>query len=61
MRISIIDIEKRKDARCFYCNTDKSVKYKIDLFDDETIPDINIRMCCNKCILMFTDDEKELK
>lgn len=61
MRFELIDIEKRKNFRCYYCETDKSVKYKVRLFDDPTIEDINERYCCNKCILIFIDDLEELQ
>ena len=57
MRFKLIDIEKRKDATCFYCGTNKSVKYEIKLFDNDTLHDINKRYCCNKCICMFMDNK----
>ena len=60
MRFELIDIEKRKGLRCYYCERTESVKYKVKLFDD-SISDINERYCCNKCILMFIDDLETLK
>lgn len=61
MKFKLIDREKRKEVRCYYCGTDKSVKYEIRIFDDDTIQDINKRYCCNKCVCMFIDDLEELK
>ena len=61
MKFKLIDIEKRKDVTCFYCGTNKSVKYEIKLFDDDTVPDINKRYCCNRCIGMFIDNRYTYK
>ena len=57
MRFTLIDIEARQNAKCFYCNTNKSVKYLVELFDNPNIEDINKRYCCNKCITMLFDKE----
>ena len=38
----------------------KSVKYKIALFDNDSIQDINERCCCNRCACIFIDDLSEL-
>ena len=59
MKYKLIDSEKRKEVQCYYCGTDKSVKYEVNLFDDDTIQDINKRYCCNKCICMLFDNAKK--
>ena len=57
MRFTLLDIEARQNAKCFYCNTNKSVKYLVELFDNPNIEDINKRYCCNKCITVLFDKE----
>lgn len=56
MYFELLDIETRKKVLCYFCGTNKSVKYKVNLFDDPTIQDINERFCCNKCICFFIDE-----
>lgn len=49
--LTMIPIEKRENYRCYYCGTNKSVKYIVKVFD----PIINNNTisvpCCNKCVL----------
>lgn len=61
MRFKLINIEERNHFTCFFCGTDKSVKYEIKLFDDPNISDISRRYCCNKCILMLIDNKYDYK
>lgn len=60
MKIKLIDVDERKDLRCYFCGTSKSVKYKIALFNNNSIQDINERCCCNKCACIFIDELSEL-
>ena len=57
MKFKLIDREKRKEVRCYYCDTDKSVKYKVLLFNNNTIKETDYRYCCNKCILMLISED----
>lgn len=59
MKLKPISPEERKNAKCYFCGTDKSVKYIVRVFEDDSIEDINHRPCCNKCALMFNDQLKE--
>ena len=54
MKIKLIDKERGKDAKCYFCGTNKSVKYEIKISGNNIISDIN-RYSCNKCVLMFYD------
>ena len=44
--IKLVDKSKR-DRRCFFCGTDKSVKYDGELEDGTVAP------CCNKCAFLY--------
>ena len=46
MKFKLLDKEQRKEARCYFCGTDKSVKYEVRIFNDDSIEDINKRHCC---------------
>ena len=59
MRFTLLDIEARQNVKCYFCHTDKSVKYLVELFDNPNIEDINKRYCCNKCITMLFDKERD--
>ena len=59
MKYKLIDSEKRKEVQCYYCGTDKSVKYEVNHFDSEAMQEIDKRYCCNKCICVLFDNVEE--
>ena len=52
MTIRLISNEERKNARCYFCGEDKSVKYVATIYDQRLSAD-NYKLsevyCCNKC------------
>jgi hypothetical protein len=46
--VTMIEPAKRKTLRCHFCNTDKSVKYLVEISDPITNQPTQIH-CCNKC------------
>ena len=55
----LIPGEMRKGLYCFFCGTDKSVKYLKTIIDSGFTKDILVTVCCcNKCIARFSDESK---
>lgn len=48
---AIIPIEKRQNHRCYFCSTNKSVKYITEIIDPVIDSKPTRVCCCNKCIL----------
>ena len=52
---SVIPIEKRKNYRCHFCGTTRSVKYVTEIFDPVIDSKPTKVCCCNKCILLASE------
>ena len=61
MKFKLIDRDKRANAKCYFCGKNQSVKYEVRIFDDDSIEDINLRYCCNRCVCMFADELEDLE
>lgn len=49
----------REGLYCFFCGTDKSVKYLKTIIDSGPVKDMLVTVCCcNKCIVRFSDESK---
>lgn len=45
----MIEVSKRKNCKCHFCGTDKSVKYLVEIFDPIVANKTTEVCCCNKC------------
>ena len=55
----LIPGEMRDGLYCFFCGTDKSVKYLKTIIDAGAVKDMLVTVCCcNKCIARFSDESK---
>lgn len=44
--------------RCYFCGTNKSVKYSVELIDDNK----HLKVCvCNRCALIYGKDQNRLR
>ena len=50
--IKIIPSDKRDSARCYFCGTNKSVKYLVRLKEPMLSKASMLVCCCNKCVAM---------
>lgn len=57
--ISMIPSDKRKNYRCHFCGTDKSIKYVTEIFDPVIDASKPTRVCCcNLCFALFNRKEQ---
>lgn len=50
--IKMIPSDKRDSARCYFCGTNKSVKYLVRLKEPMFSKASMLVCCCNKCVAM---------
>lgn len=58
--LGIIPKEKRENKRCYFCGTDLSVKYIVEVFDPVLANEPSKVCACNKCALYFNRNEIKL-
>lgn len=54
----LIPIPLREGLYCFFCGTDKSVKYLKIIKDMRTKDKLVTVCCCNECIVRYSDESK---
>lgn len=54
----LIPSEMRVGLHCFFCGTDKSVKYLKTIKDMRTKDKLVTVCCCNECIVRYSDESK---
>ena len=51
--MKIINMSDRKNCRCYFCGTQKSVKYIVKVFDTGFQNPPTEVYACNRCALLF--------
>ena len=63
--MKLIPISERKGCRCWFCRTDKSVKYEAKMVNTNTKSENRYMhiLVCSRCALIHSNDfiEEELK
>ena len=52
--IDMISPEQRQSKRCYFCGTNLSVKYIVEVFDPVMANEPSRVCVCNKCVLHFS-------
>ena len=53
MNLKLISFEDRKNKRCYFCDTEQSVKYIVCIHDPVIGPNMHPVYCCNKCVMFY--------
>lgn len=51
MKMKLLPLDERKNIKCHFCGTNKSVKYMVRVVKDRTNAHITVP-CCNRCALI---------
>lgn len=62
MKIKLLSTEERKGARCWFCGTNKSVKYVAQMVNTNSLSSLKYMniLVCNKCVANHMNDFVEI-